>query len=199
MMMSCFNNKHGTREEDMKKALLCAGSALVLAWSSLAHAQQPTAGNLEKLSGFKTTGTPMDIPQISADRIEGGSDQEKPRSDQAAKRIQDRSLCPRAGCSPHRGRAAGRGGVRRHTQEQGVGRDRPRQGPRGRRGQGVRAVDQLYPSKRGVLLQRRLFLHRRAESRPRVPCGRVLLRRPGCRRLRRREAGGADPSGGGIL
>ena len=29
-----------------------------------ALAQQPNAGNLEKLSGFKTTGTPMDIPQI---------------------------------------------------------------------------------------------------------------------------------------
>jgi glucose/arabinose dehydrogenase len=29
-----------------------------------ALAQQPNAGNLEKLSGFKTTGTPMDIPLI---------------------------------------------------------------------------------------------------------------------------------------
>jgi hypothetical protein len=29
-----------------------------------ALAQQPTAGNLEKLSGFKTTGTPMDIPLV---------------------------------------------------------------------------------------------------------------------------------------
>jgi hypothetical protein len=48
----------------MKKALLCAASVLVLAWPSLLHAQQPSAGNLEKLSGFKTTGTPMDIPQI---------------------------------------------------------------------------------------------------------------------------------------
>jgi glucose/arabinose dehydrogenase len=50
----------------MTKALLCATSALVLAWTSLAHAQPqpPAPGNLEKLSDFKTTGTPMDIPQI---------------------------------------------------------------------------------------------------------------------------------------
>ena len=48
----------------MKKALMCAASALMLVWPSLAHAQQPTAGNLERLSEFKTTGTPMDIPQI---------------------------------------------------------------------------------------------------------------------------------------
>ena len=30
----------------------------------LAQTQPPTAGNLEKLSEFKTTGTPMDIPQV---------------------------------------------------------------------------------------------------------------------------------------
>src|SRR5262245_52273343 len=43
-------------------------AALALA-ASPALAQQPAAGNLEKLSGFKTTGTPMDIPQIP----QGGS------------------------------------------------------------------------------------------------------------------------------
>ena len=48
----------------MKNALLCVTSALVLAWAASAHAQAPTAGNLEKLSDFKTTGTPMDIPQV---------------------------------------------------------------------------------------------------------------------------------------
>ena len=48
----------------MKNALLCVTSALVLAWASSVHAQAPTAGNLEKLSDFKTTGTPMDIPQV---------------------------------------------------------------------------------------------------------------------------------------
>jgi glucose/arabinose dehydrogenase len=50
----------------MTKALLCAASALALAWTSQAHAQPqpPAPGNLEKLSEFKTTGTPMDIPQI---------------------------------------------------------------------------------------------------------------------------------------
>jgi len=49
----------------MKKALLCAVSAFVFAWPCSVVAQQPQAGNLEKLSAFKTTGTPMDIPQIA--------------------------------------------------------------------------------------------------------------------------------------
>src|SRR5262245_27229982 len=64
MMPPASTNIIGIREEDMKKALFCAASALVLAWSSWPHAQQPSAGNLEKLSEFKTTGTPLDIPQI---------------------------------------------------------------------------------------------------------------------------------------
>ena len=41
-----------------------AASFAILAAVSPASAQQPTAGNLEKLSEFKTTGTPIDIPQI---------------------------------------------------------------------------------------------------------------------------------------
>jgi glucose/arabinose dehydrogenase len=48
----------------MKKTLLCAVSAFALAWPCSGNAQQASAGNLEKLSGFKTTGTPMDIPQV---------------------------------------------------------------------------------------------------------------------------------------
>ncbi|HEY7665943.1 MAG TPA: PQQ-dependent sugar dehydrogenase [Xanthobacteraceae bacterium] len=49
----------------MRRALLCAGCALVLGWPAAAPAQQPTAGNLERLGEFKTTGTPMDIPQVA--------------------------------------------------------------------------------------------------------------------------------------
>ena len=93
----------------MRNALLCAASALVIVWPSLAHAQQPTAGNLEKLSEFKTTGTPMDIPQIPQTGTEGRGDQEEPGQDQAAARIQDRPLRHRAGCPPHGGRAARHG------------------------------------------------------------------------------------------
>ena len=48
----------------MRKTASCLTSALVLAWASTAVAQAPSAGNLEKLSGFKTTGTPIDIPTI---------------------------------------------------------------------------------------------------------------------------------------
>jgi len=46
------------------RAYLGAASALVIAAASPALAQQPSAGNLEKLSGFKTTGTSMDIPTV---------------------------------------------------------------------------------------------------------------------------------------
>jgi glucose/arabinose dehydrogenase len=46
------------------RAYLGAASALVIAAASPALAQQLSAGNLEKLSGFKTTGTSMDIPTV---------------------------------------------------------------------------------------------------------------------------------------
>ena len=183
----------------MKNALLCVASALVLAWPSAAHAQAPTAGNLEKLSDFKTTGTPMDIPQVpqtgaKADAIKKNLARIKlPRGF----KIGLYAIVPDA--RHHRGRAAGRGDVRRHAQEQGVGGHRPRQGSRRRRGQGVRALDQLCHSQRRVLLEGRFPLHRRAEPRAGLSRRRVLLRRPRRRRLRRREAGRADPAGGGIL
>ena len=48
----------------MRLAFLGAASALVLTLASPALAQQPTAGNLERLGEFKTTGTSMDIPTI---------------------------------------------------------------------------------------------------------------------------------------
>jgi glucose/arabinose dehydrogenase len=47
----------------MRKAL-CAASALVLAFATSASAQQPSAGNLEKLGEFKQTGTSMDMPTV---------------------------------------------------------------------------------------------------------------------------------------
>jgi glucose/arabinose dehydrogenase len=48
----------------MKTMLTAAVSASVLAWVSPVLAQQPTAGNLEKLSAFKATGAALDIPEI---------------------------------------------------------------------------------------------------------------------------------------
>ena len=136
----------------MKNALLCVTSALVLAWASSAHAQAPTAGNLEKLSDFKTTGTPMDIPQVPQTGAKADAIKKNLAQHQAAARLQDRALRHRARRAPHGGRAARRGDVRRHAQEQGVRGDRPRHGSRGRRGQGVRALDHLQHSQRGVLL-----------------------------------------------
>jgi glucose/arabinose dehydrogenase len=48
----------------MRTTLAAVLSAFVLAGLSPALAQQPPAGNLEKLSAFRTTGTAMDIPEI---------------------------------------------------------------------------------------------------------------------------------------
>jgi glucose/arabinose dehydrogenase len=50
-----------TRTASIIVALAAAGAA---AATAPALAQQPSAGNLEKLSGFKTTGAAMDIPAI---------------------------------------------------------------------------------------------------------------------------------------
>jgi glucose/arabinose dehydrogenase len=43
---------------------MAMAGAITILTAGAALAQQPSAGNLEKLSGFKTTGTPMDIPHI---------------------------------------------------------------------------------------------------------------------------------------
>jgi hypothetical protein len=47
----------------MRKAALLA-AALSATCALPALAQQPTAGNLEKLGAFRTTGTPIDIPTV---------------------------------------------------------------------------------------------------------------------------------------
>ena len=48
----------------MKAYAFAAATAAVFVWSAPAFAQQPSAGNLEKLSEFKTTGAAMDIPEV---------------------------------------------------------------------------------------------------------------------------------------
>ncbi|HEX3439056.1 MAG TPA: PQQ-dependent sugar dehydrogenase [Pseudolabrys sp.] len=48
----------------MRKASLAVATAFAIVSALPAAAQQPTAGNLEKLGEFKTTGTAMDMPTI---------------------------------------------------------------------------------------------------------------------------------------
>ena len=48
----------------MRLAFLGAASALVLTLASPALAQQPSAGNLEKLGNFQQTGTAIEIPTV---------------------------------------------------------------------------------------------------------------------------------------
>ncbi|HEX7075193.1 MAG TPA: PQQ-dependent sugar dehydrogenase [Hyphomicrobiaceae bacterium] len=59
-----------------------AGAALI---ALPAVAQQPSAGNLEKLSKFQSTGTPIDIPQIP---------QQGPKADQIRKNLKNIKLPP---------------------------------------------------------------------------------------------------------
>lgn len=68
----------------MRALLLVAsvGAALI---AFPAFAQQPSAGNLEKLSKFQSTGTPIDIPQIP---------QTGPKADQIRKNLQKIKLPP---------------------------------------------------------------------------------------------------------
>src|SRR5262245_58031417 len=65
-------DKRINREEAMNIVASGISTAAVAALATVAAvaaaapalAQQPTAGNLEKLSGFKTTGTAIDIPHV---------------------------------------------------------------------------------------------------------------------------------------
>ena len=52
----------------MRKASLAVATAFAIVSALPAAAQQPTAGNLEKLGEFKTTGTAMDMPTIPQTR-----------------------------------------------------------------------------------------------------------------------------------
>jgi len=61
---------------------VAAGAALI---ALPAVAQQPSAGNLEKLSKFQSTGTPIDIPQIP---------QQGPKADQIRKNLKNIKLPP---------------------------------------------------------------------------------------------------------
>ena len=71
----------------MRAVSLCAASALALALTSPVLAQQPSAGNLEKLGEFKTTGTPLDIPTIPQTGPKADAIKRNLASDQAAARL----------------------------------------------------------------------------------------------------------------
>lgn len=64
-------------------SVFAAAGAALLALPALA--QQPSAGNLEKLSKFQSTGTPIDIPQIP---------QQAPKADQLRKNLKQIKLPP---------------------------------------------------------------------------------------------------------
>ena len=177
--------------------VLLGASALAVALAMLPFACRSSLGGKSR----KARQVPADRNRRDgphpADRREGRGDQEIARQDQAAARLQDRALRDRSRRAPHRGRPAGHRDLRRHAQEQGLVGHRPRQGPRRRRGEGVRAVDRLHDPERRVLLQGRLPVHRRAEPRAGVPGRRVLLRGTGRRGVQCGEAGRTDPAGRG--
>jgi glucose/arabinose dehydrogenase len=61
---SARNKRVNPWEDHMRKRIAFAVSLAAILATLPALAQAPSAGNLERLSGFKTTGTPMDIPTI---------------------------------------------------------------------------------------------------------------------------------------
>lgn len=67
------------------RALSFIASASIALMALPALAQQPTAGNLEKLSKFQSTGTPLEIPQVP---------QTGPKADQIRKNLQKIKLPP---------------------------------------------------------------------------------------------------------
>ena len=113
------------------------------------------------------------------------------RPDKGSGRLQGQPLCGGARCPPHGGGTARCRHLRRDPQGTGLFDDRPQQGPRRRRREGLCAVDQDGGAERGLLLEGWPPLSRRAEPRAVVPGGRVLLRRTGCGGLRHRQAGRA--------
>jgi hypothetical protein len=69
------STKHMARESRHEESALGRGARAAVA--CLSAAQQPTAGNLEKLSEFKTTSTPMDIPHVPQTGATAGAIKEK--------------------------------------------------------------------------------------------------------------------------
>ena len=177
---------------------LAAALVLPVVSALPALAQQPSAGNLEKLGDFRDPGTPemAHIPQTGpkAEAIKKSLAKIKlPRGF----KIGLYALVPDA-----RHIAVGPQGIvtfvgtRKSKVWSVTDRDKDRVADE---------VKEFAPSihvrdsERRVLLQGRLPVHRRAEPRARVPGRRVLLRRAGCCGVQRREAGRTDSAGGGVL
>ena len=173
----------------MKKTLLCAVSAFVLAWPCAVIAQQPAAGNLEKLSGFKTTGTPMDIPHVP----QGGSKAEAIKRNLAQVKLPAGFKIGLYAIVPdarHMAIGPSTGvvfvGTRKSKLWAVTDRDKDRVADEVKE---FAPSIELRASPRRVLLARRFPLRRRAESGAGVPGGRVLVRGTGCRRIRGGTAG----------
>ena len=104
---------------------------------------------------FKTDRHADGYPDDPAGRHQGRGDQEESREQIKLPRgFKICALRDRAGRAAHCGRPARRRHLRRHAQDQGLGRDRSRQGSRRRRGQGIRALDRLHDPERRLLLAR---------------------------------------------
>ncbi len=181
----------------MKK--LVSAVAIVALTASAAHAQQPSAGNLEKLSEFRTTGASMEIPHIA----QTGAKAEAIKKSLARIKLPSGFKIGLYAIVPDaRHMAVGPQGVvvfvgtRKSKVWSVTDRDKDRVADE---------VKEFAPSigftvpERGVLLEGRLPVPRRAEPGAGVPGGRVLLRGPRRGGVRRRQAGRAHPAGRGIV
>ena len=118
----------------------------------------------------------------------------------SCRRLQDRPLRGRARCPPHGRRPASRRRLRRHAQEQRLGGDRSRQGPRRRRGEAVRAVDRLSRSRTASASRADGFLYVVEQNRVlQFPAAEFFYEGPDVAVGEVVQAGRADPAGGGEL
>ena len=154
-------------------------------WKSLATCRRPARNGRIRL--------------CAADRRLRRSAAQEPPADQAAAWLQDQSLRDRSRRAAHGGRAARGRDLRRHAQGRRLGGHRPQQGRHCRRGEAVRTVAGFRHPERRLLLEGRLPLRRRAQSRPHLPGGGVLLREPRRRRWRCRQGRRAHSRRRGVL
>ena len=175
-------------------------SVAMACMATAAFAQPSPSGNLERLSNFKTTGASMDIPTTPQTGPKAERSRRTWRRIKLPPGFKIEPLRDRARCAPHGGRPAGRGDLRRHAQDQGLGGDRPRQGPRRRRGEGVRAVARFHDPERRLLLQGRLPVSSPSRTGCSIfPAAEFFYEGPDVAAVPGRQAGRADPAGRGKL
>ena len=107
--------------------------------------------NIEKLKQMKVASADLNIPPVPQTGPERRRHSPEPRTHQVAARIQDFSLCDRAGRAAHGGRAVHEHAVRGHAQDHGVGRDESQQRRGCNRSEAICTFAEVFGTQRRVL------------------------------------------------